>query len=383
MKKLFIIALVAFLATAGLAGATDFSITGSYFSRGTYSDNWDGTAFDNAGDSYGIFDQELSLDTKWQIDDTTGVVARFEIRDSNWGEAYTSASDLDDNIEVQRAWGFHTFANGGTLSVGQMTGGGWATTFADQAGAAYRIKYVQPTSMGLLILLYQKIAEGAGTNNDYDAYGILGVTKLAGITWSPGVLLYDNETTEDKSWQVKLAAQGAFGNIGWEAEGELQSYDAAIDYTLYGLYGNIWAQLDALKIGALAAFGNEDEGNYFDFDDDFGAGGALLLGDDVFMNDATDELALRGVTLIALYADYAVNDKLSFGVYFGYASSHADDNTNMDGATATEISGDITYKITPNLTYSVAAGTAQLEYGSGFADPEAALEINHALSFSF
>ena len=381
MKKLFIIALVAFLATAGLAGATDFTITGSYYSRGTYVDNWDGTAFDNAGDSYGVFDQELSLDTKWTIDDTTGVVARFEIRDDNWADG--DDGTRDDNIEVQRAWGYHTFGNGGTLSVGQMTGGAWGTSFADQAGAAYRIKYVLPTSMGTLIGLYQKVAEGTTTNNDYDVYGILGVTKVAGISLFPGVLLYDNENTENKAWKFALAAKGGFGNIGWEAEGEFMTFDAAIDYTLYGLYGNIWAQLDALKIGALAAFGNEDEGNYFDFDDDFTAGGALLLGDDVFMNDAAGQMALRGVTLIALYADYAVNDKLSFGVYLGYASSHADDNSNMDGATATEISGDITYKITPNLTYSVAAGTAQLEYGSGFSDPEAALEINNKLAFSF
>lgn len=59
----------------GIASATDFTITGSYYARGTYNKNWDGLLPNQ--DSYANYDHELSFDTKWQIDDTTQVFARF------------------------------------------------------------------------------------------------------------------------------------------------------------------------------------------------------------------------------------------------------------------------------------------------------------------
>jgi hypothetical protein len=278
-----------------------------------------------------------------------------------------------------------------------MTGGAWGTAFADKGADVYRIKYVQPTSFATFIPILEKSREGGsatvGEDNDVDKY-ILGiVTKVADINVKPLFVWVDSNsaaTTDTDILVFNLALDGAFGNIGWEAEFAVNDYDleTGTDYTVWGAYANVWGNLDALKIGALFAYGSydDDAAKGFDFGDDFEAGGALIMGDDILFGAAgsgNSNNDLTAGTLFAVYADYAVNDKLSLGAYFGYATCNFDDNSKWDGADVYEISADVTYKITDNLTYKVAAGTAQLEYGDSTEDPDRAVEVYHKLSFSF
>jgi hypothetical protein len=413
MKKLALAIAAVFLLT-GIAAATDFSLTGSYYVRGTHKDNLDGTGVDV--ESYGDYDMELSLNWTWQIDDTTKVFMRTEIADETWGtgninEGTVGLTDTtdpadgipdvlgsqDDNIYIEQVWAAHTFGNGGTLTVGKMSAGAWGTAFHDQGDEAYRIKWVQPTAIGTVIGIIQKQDNGeqsttvTGDDEDDDAYILAMVTKIADINVKPlfAYARHDSETAAAKVDMLRgmLALDGAFGNIGWEAEFDVFDFDAdgtAADYTNWGAYLNVWTTIDAVKFGALVAYGSEDNGVGFDFGDDFEAGGAMLMGDDItFPNGGPASDDLSAGRLIAVYFDWALTESLSWGAYAGYATCGIDDNSAWDDADVYEISTDLTYQITPNVTYKVAVGTAQLEYGDNTPDPDRAFEAYHRIDFSF
>jgi len=337
MKKLIALTLAALFIGVGVASATDFSLTGSYYARGEYYDNVQAQPIVNS-ESFAEYDHELSVDATWAIDDTTKVFARFEMRDETWGKnnpvegsVYnTSTFELDDNIIVEQVWGAHTFGNGHTLTVGKMSSGAWGTTFNDNGSEAYRVKYVAPTAIGTVIGILEKGREmgsiTAGEDFDSDTY-ILGlVTKVADINVKPLFVFVDNQNDganpETEIIKGVLALDGTFGNIGFEAEGVVQNVDTVgttTDYTLYGLYGNVWMTVNALKVGILGAYGSYDDDRdvSFDFGDDFEAGGALIMGDDITFDGSGNDLSAG--RLIAIYFDYAINEKLSFGGYAGYA----------------------------------------------------------------
>ncbi len=180
MKKVIGIVLAALLLTAGIAAATDFTLSGSYYSRGQYYDNVTGLYDDS--EAYGNFDHELSIDATWQIDDSTKVFARFEIRDETWGTNGNEELDTDaagSNVYAEQVWGSHKFAaTDGTLSVGLMSAGAWGTSFFDAGYDGYRVKYVQPTAMGTLIGVYQKAAEGGNQFNSDDDLTDVDAPKL-------------------------------------------------------------------------------------------------------------------------------------------------------------------------------------------------------------
>lgn len=396
MKKLIALSLAMLFLGAGIASATDFSLTGSYFVRGTYADNKDGTRQDT--NSFGDYDHELSLDANWKIDDDTLVFARFEARDDNWadssnpteGSAGGDLANLDDNWIVEQVWGNHTFANGIEVQVGLMSANAWAGDFANEGGEAYRVRATMPTAFGSLIGILQKNSETGEVDEDNDTY-ILGlVSKVGGVGVKPLLVYTNNEAMDSDTIIFNLALDGTMGNVGWEAEAIYRDIevDNGTDYDLHGIYGNIWTQLNALKVGALAAYGSydEDAGQGFQFGDDFAAGGALLLGDDVFLlNGDTNANDIQAATLFAVYCSYAVNNKLTLGAYLGYADSNVDEATSIyDGADAWEVSVNGSYKITGNVTYSVAAGIAEVDLGdAAIIEPDEAIEINHKLSFSF
>nr|NJM01247.1 hypothetical protein [Desulfobacula sp.] len=126
MKKLIALMFAVLFLGAGIATASDLSMTGSYYVRGTYEDN---VTYDenspNEDRHYGYYDHELSVDAKWKMDDTTFVTARFEMRDANWSSANTATEGAyttqpDDNIVVEQVYGVTTFANGINLKAGLM-----------------------------------------------------------------------------------------------------------------------------------------------------------------------------------------------------------------------------------------------------------------------
>jgi hypothetical protein len=407
MKKLIALVFALIFVGAGTLVAADLKMTGSYYARGSYFDNVGGT-LTNAEETTN-YDHELSVDTTWKIDDTTAVFARFEMRDETWGSnnpaegtAGGGVVQLDDNIIVEQVYAWHKFTNGHTIRVGKMPSGAWATLFQDNGSEAYRVYYAAPTAIGTFIPILQKNNEvgAAGTPNseewDNDSYILAYITKIGDFTILPLFVFTDNGGavlggTKTESTTVNLGINGKFGDIGFESEFGVSDvdYDLATikDSTTYGAYLNVWMTSGALKFGALGAYGSFDSnagvggtGVAHDFGDDFEAGGALLMGDDITFFGGNDLSAGR---LLAVYADYALNEKLSIGGYFGWATCGVDNNGIWDGADVWEISADVTYKITPNVEYKVAAGYAQLEWGNNTVDPDEAVELYHKLSFNF
>ena len=222
------------------------------------------------------------------------------------------------------------------------------------------------------------------------------------------------------------------------------------DTSTYGAYLNVAKTMGPLRLGVLGAYGsfnrtndlrsgnpltpelerNTQGGIAHHFGDDFNAGGALLLGDTITFyradntgydhevdplaqmaipylekvgrQDDADNLkrfktdvrpqgggdSLAAGRLVALYADYEVNEQLKFGAYAGYAICGVDiPGDKWTGATAWELSGDVTYAIMPNLQYELGAGIGQLSWGEDSEEaeeePDQAYKVFHKLTFSF
>jgi hypothetical protein len=356
------------------------------------------------------------VDVTFQIDDTTSVFTRIEAMDNDWartgaateGLAGSNLLQLDDNIVIEQVYGEHTFGTGTNVKVGLMSGGSlvWGPSAFNNGFETYRIFVTQPTSFGTVLGIVEKVAESgtstSGDNADTDTYYLGLLTEYNGINVQPIVAYQkvDSATITDQIdvYVAVLALSGQMGNIGWEAEADYLKLDyeqsasaAKSDYDVYGLYGNIWMQVNALKIGVLGLYGSydTDTGQGLNSGDDFAAGGALIMGDDIHFDDtataATAAYAdLTAPSLVALYADYAVTPKATVGGYMGYAQCNNDTvGSRWNDASIWEIDVDLTYAITPNLEYQVAAGTAQLEYGNNDADPDRSVELYHKLTFNF
>jgi hypothetical protein len=368
------------------------------------------------------YEHELSVDVTFKIDDTTKVFTRIEAMDNDWaratavteGTAGANLNQMDDNIVIEQVYGEHTFGTGSNLKVGLMSGGSlvWGPSAFNNGFETYRIFLTQPTSFGTVIAIAEKNAENGSTavgdDNDTDTYYLGLLTEMNGINVWPIVAYQkvDNQTTTSKIdvYVAVLALSGQVGNIGWEAEADYLKLDfdqtttiANTDYDVYGLYGNVWMQANALKIGILAMYGSfdTDAQQGMNSGDDFSAGGALIMGDDVHFNESgtvqvvnnsTGSTAadLTAPSLVALYADYQLTPKATLGGYLGYAECNDDVSGSMfNDASIWEIDVDLTYAITPNLEYQVAAGIAQLDFGDNTPDPDRCVELYHKLTFNF
>jgi hypothetical protein len=326
---------------------------------------------------------------------------------------------MDDNIVIEQVYGEHTFGNGSNLKVGLMSGGSlvWGPDAFNNGFETYRIFLTQPTSFGTVIAIVEKNSElgsitntagTSGEDEDDDTYYLGLLTEINGINVWPIVAYQRNDSATPSSktdiFVAVLALSGQVGNIGWEAEADYLSVDYeetdstnantildTTDYDVWGLYGNIWMQANALKIGALAMYGSFDDDSQqgLNSGDDFSAGGALIMGDDVHFDTAGTIHAgvpdLTAPTLFAAYADYQLTPKATLGGYLGYAKCNNDiSGSRWNDAEIWEVDIDLTYAITPNLEYQVAAGTAQLSYGEGaVVDPDRSVEIYHKLTFNF
>ncbi len=439
MKKLLVLTFAMLFLGVGIAGASAVKMSGEYYVRGVWSDNHNGSNIVDENDSHGIYDHEMSLNINWIMTPYTKVIARLELRDESWAVATNPTEEdrngqQDDNIAVERLWAQHTFMNHTTIKVGLVQTSSWASDFSNDSTEAYRLMVVQPTKIGTFLAFTEKaqtydalIMDGAvnttvtnesgEVDKDNDTYVAALITKVGGVNVLPLIKYVDSEANDLQVIALDLGVNGTVNNIGFEAEVVYVDYNyegaaATADYEIWGAYANVWAQLNALKVGGYIAHGSYDDtvDKGFTFGDDFananGSGDSvlanrcMLLGDEVLMygtytNGAlsnTDgqgdgELGhndLNAVTLLALYATYAINEKASIAVLAAYADSNVDMVTNKyDGATAWEVNVGVEYKITPLLTYSAAAATAQKEYGDGSIDPDAAVELMHKLAFTF
>ncbi len=419
---------------AGMATASDLTMTGSYYVRGTYEDQLQYNSAAPLNDrSYAYYDHELSVDTKWKMDDTTFVTARFEMRDANWATLNSATeggvpAQADDNIVVEQVWGQTTFANGISLKVGLMPAGAWGSDFGNTSTEAYRIFATVPTQIGALIGILERPngqnalgfwgengSNAIGENNDTNIYHIAMVTKAGDVNIKPIVSYIDannnNWAADATHILAQLSLDGKAGAIGWEADFSFRDVDRLIpenaavpntmDYQIWGAYGNLWYQMQALKVGAFLAYGSWDEDSQqgYDFGDDFAPGSLLIMGDDLLGEGAGNignqpgaDGGMVGSTLFGIYGSYAVNDKLTLRAVAAYATADRDKATTVavqkwDEADVFELSAGFAYKITPSLTYDGGIGMAEVDFGNYMsnaqADPDTLVEAYHRLSFAF
>ena len=94
-------------------------------------------------------------------------------------------------------------------------------------------------------------------------------------------------------------------------------------------------------------------------------------------------------TLVAVYADYSVNDALSLYVALEYMSSNEED-TEWDGATGMIGNFGLTYKLADNVKYQIGAAYGQYKDGKWrddedekYDDPDAFGRAYHKITVSF
>jgi hypothetical protein len=436
MKK-FLFALMCVLLTAGFAFAVDVDLKGSYYARGSYINNstglyGDGVAGDDAEDSwdYFYFDHELDLTARLLVTDKTRVIVNFEIHDENWlngntdGTTQDGESDLDDNIEFKRVFSSHTFdAYGTVLDLGLMTGGAWMTGFGDNANGRYRVKVTQPTEFGPVIGIYEKNAEkgasnGAGSNiddsekDDGNAYYLAMVSKLGDFNLYPllgyvdhSQLILDAGSDGKQAFLFFLGTSATFGDLGFEAEFNLQDWSSDFntgtaadeDYTIWGIYGNGWWNIGAGKVGLLAAYGNWDDDSEqgYGFGEDFtptvfGADWAGIGG----ASGAGLRSEYKAVTMVQLYGSLAMSEELSLWGNGTYWMSNTDEMADgsdgfWDDADGYEIDLGLDWKLTDQVTYTVAGGFGKISLDDNAANlatgdsPDGFARLYHRFKIDF
>ena len=400
MKKLFV-AVCVVLMMASVAYAVDFQTSGSYNARGRWISNPTGLQTD-AWD-YGFYDHELDMTTRIVVSDDTVINVNYEIHDSNWlsgnhdGWNQDGVSNLDDNIEFKRVFSSHTFtATGTTLDLGLMTGGAWATEFANTAQGRYRVKVKQSTPIGPLFAILEKNAELGGLyddseKDDYDAYYLAMVTKIGPVNFKP-LLGYIHNSAQQLDagndgldmYLVDIGLDGSFDAWGFEIEFQNKAYDIdnSDDYNLWGIYGMAYFMAGPAKIYGIFAYGNEDEGNAFGFGDDFEP--TLGIGYDWQFGPIGDMVS--GATQYLIGADFAVTDALSFNGQVTYIDSNMSDNGTWDNADAWEFDLGFKYKITDAVTYDGGFCYFDIDLDEGNAgqeDPDGSWKLQHRFTVKF
>jgi hypothetical protein len=423
MKKLFL-ALLCVLLTAGMAAAVDVDLKGMYYARGSYIDNSDGLGEgSNEAFDYFYFDHELDLTARLLVTDKTRVVVNFEIRDENWlngntdGTTQDGASDNDDNIEFKRVFSSHTFdAYGTVLDLGLMTGGAWMTGFGDNANGRYRVKVTQPTEFGPVIAIYEKNAELGATNNRYavsnvkdsedddsTAYYLAMVTKLGSFNVYPligysnnSAAVLDQDSDGTQTFLAFLGTSATFGNFGFEAEANyfnINAEDTPLDekFDNFGIYGNGFLNIGAGKVGLIAAYGSwdNDGGTGFGFGEDFTP---TVFGADWTNIGTTGRSEYMAVTLLQLYGSLALSEELSLWGNGTYWMSNSDENAAgaddyWKDADGYEIDLGLDWKLTDQVTYSIAAGFGKISLDSNAAnggqDPDSFARAYHKFQIDF
>jgi hypothetical protein len=420
MKKLFIVTL-AVLFFAGAAYAVDYDYSGMLNTRGSYINN-SGSTSDDAYD-YMYYDMEFDSTLIIKPSDKTFIRLNWEIHDENFDVSPTDSEGKtgDDNIAFKRAWGQYKFDNGWTTQFGLMTGGTFGTAFGDNANGYYRWRVDGTTGIGKVGLILEKDKENgtAGSSewdaekDDSDAYAVYLVTKAGDVTLqflgkyatvgdatganvAPGG--FEEEGADIDIMAFVAAAMGSFGSIGFEAEIDVVDYsfdgndigpiEVSDDKTLYGLYGNVWMTMDALKVGVIGAYGSwdDDTDSGFGFGEDFGPGYWVMDWDNF---GGGTKAEYYGSTLLSLYGDFAVNDAMSFYAALEYMMSNADDG-EWEDATGYVLSASMSYKLADNVTYTVAGAYGKYKDGAWddgnggtYDDPDAFARAFHKIQVNF
>lgn len=426
MRKLFITALaVLFMASVAYAGVPTMDFSGSFYVRGSYISNDTGQEED-AG-HYMYYDQEFIADWKISAAEKTFVFVSFEARSQDWMAGNTDdttqdgTSELNDNLEIQRLYGSHTFDFGTKFDFGLMTGGAWATSFGNNADGRWRLLFVHPLPNRVpVIFIIEKNKERGDSYNDGmaytdlpadaeeddgDAYYVATALKFGGIFVKPllgymqigsvddhpvlGTIELD-EKTDITVTRFLLGAYGNLGMFGFESEFNYFSYAydtdglESTDYNAYGVYFKGWVYLDAFKVGGLVAYGSYDEdggltgsGAGFGFGEDFVP---TVFGANWAGFGSTNKYEYSAVTMFQAFATYAMHDALSFNAsYTGIASNEKD--TMWEDATGYEIDVGMDWRVSDAVTYSIALGVGSWDVDS--EDFDSFARAYHLINIAF
>jgi hypothetical protein len=240
MKKVFLVILLVFFATALYAGTKvdpetiygttysqawreradktfgtplmQFDLSGEFSAEGLYWDNKGMNSSDTFSTSY--YRGYLNLFPKLKIENATVITKISMVHQEPWAkfagtDNIDAASDLvnttskNENIAVERAYLHYDFAAypGFFTEIGLMDGAWWGTTFADNMQGRWRVKFQHnKTPIGVVGALVEKDAEVGDTagkiedseKDDYDAYALYGVTKVGDIMIEPLIFYVHN-----------------------------------------------------------------------------------------------------------------------------------------------------------------------------------------------
>jgi hypothetical protein len=399
MKKLFVVLFVVVFAATS-AYAVEFQTSGSYYARGSWISNDNGLQADAV--DYGYYDHELDMTTTIVVADNTKIIVNYEIHDSNWitsnhdGWNQDGSSNLDDNIEFKRVFSSHTFTSTGTtLDLGLMTGGAWATDFANNANGRYRVKVTQATPIGPLFAILEKNAESSdgavedSEKDDGDFYYLAMVAKMGPVNVKPLLGYGDqSQTVLDRGGDglemitFQLGIDGSFDVWGFESDFVYigRDNDPGDSTDNFGFYIKPWFKAGPAKIYGIFAYGDEDDGSPFAMGDDFEP--LTFFANWTAFGPVADHFA--ACSLYVLGMDFAATDALSFNGAIAYIDSNYDVAGNIwDDADAWEFDLGMTYKISDAVKYSVQFGYGDVDLNSAFEDPDGSWRLYHRFGISF
>ncbi|ADR19601.1 hypothetical protein [Calditerrivibrio nitroreducens] len=432
MKKL--IALMAVGLISASAYAADFKITGDAFVRGSTVANAGNAGTTQTQVAKSWYDMEFHIFPVIQVDKSTKVVMKMTadfdtVPNKTSKTTFAKEYNTDTNspsLTIENLYLSHMFESTGTeLLAGLFTGGLWGTSFNDTEYNAFRVRVNQKIPYGTLVLYTQKNTE-AGSDadidndkdkekNDSDTYVIGANLKFGNISVKPNFSYttkgnnkeYKSTKAEytSKTYDYKLAVDGKFGMIGFEAEGVYTSNKNAkqddgelADYNIYGLYGNVYANISNITAGVKYVYSSvtkeKGETYAFEYGDNFDS--TLVIDDYLF------EKGIKGMSMYQIYGDMKVMDPLTVGLSatlytsnFGKGESVHDTVKGSgflvrnwgEDTKAWEIDASASYAITKNLTYSIGAGYAKISDlynndGSKF-DADGAYRLYHKLAVKF
>jgi hypothetical protein len=390
--KRFLFLLVAMAFTVS-EYAADYQVSGKMSVTGSQWTNQeqavkDGTTFSN-------YDQDLTIDAKMVVDETTYVQTTLGVRDQVQGKknattkvdgyTYEATGDEDKQVRAEKAF-LHTMVGPLSVDLGLMGAGTWGTAFNDNGTEAYRVKLQYMTPAGLLVALLQKDAEkgAAGKEDseldDDDTYYLGFVTKAADFNlqfllansqknnYSETLTTVSDFKAGDLNvTSATLAFDGTVGPVNLEGEvtqanyafgGDLKDVVDAMgvetSWSTMGLYLNGNMAFGEHNAGLALAYGSydKDAGKGMEFGDDFDMG--LILGDDsIKWSGGTTNIA--AATAAKLYANIAVNDFTITPAVIMATSNQKD--AKYEGAAATELDLIVSYKISDAASYAIKYAT--------------------------
>ncbi len=428
MKKLIVVLCVLLFAAGSAFAGSNVEVWGNMEVEGNYYDNY--FLVPNDVVTWSDYEMEIELWLKLIASENTFVTTRFNMLDNIWANGTPREVDIDldrnrddNNIAVERGFLTHIFSNGTKLEVGLMDSDTWGTRFGDNLAGNYRIQGTHETPVGTLVGFIQKDRENGydlitddQEDDDSDQYGLGLKTTIGCVNVMPQIvyavdsnLVRDQDNDGRKTTTFTLAVSGGKDILAFEGEFSYQNVDYSgymiggvpvDDANVYGFYANVWANLDANKIGLIFAYSSydDDAGEGFDMGDDFDvtilldeAAPYLINGGGMGNVNLNPNFygGLSGLTLAQVYAKVAINNKISIMPSLTYFASSDDLTTGFGGvdvdANAYELNLTADYKITDMLTYTAAVAFAKIdaEIGGVDLDDIDALRFLHKLSLDF